>query len=125
MATEDVPKKFLNKMRKIALAMPEAVEKETWGHPTFRIRDKIFGGIGASENDDGELVITTSFKAAAGEQESLLAEGHPFFRPMYVGNRGWVGMVIDDDTDWEALAELVEDSFRAIAPKKVSALLDG
>ena len=124
MTTEDIPKSYMKKMRDICLALLDAVEKETWGHPTFRVRDKIFGGLGAYESDDGEFVVTTSMKAAPGEQQSLLAEGHPFFMPQYVGSKGWIGMVIDDDTDWDEVVELVQDSFRAIAPKRVTALLD-
>lgn len=58
-----------------------------------------------------------SMKAAAGEQEGLLAIGHPFFKPKYVGSKGWIGIVIDDDTDWDEVRELVTDSFVVVAPK--------
>lgn len=104
-------------LRDICLAFPEAVEKETWGHPTFRVRDKIFVGCGHDE----EGRATMSLKAAPGEQESLLAEGHPFFLPKYVGSKGWIGVYLDDETDWREIGELVVDSFREIAPKKLSA----
>lgn len=104
-------------IRDIALAFPEATEKETWGHPTFRVRDKIF--VGAGEDDDGDTVLT--MKAAPGEQEALLAEGDPYFLPRYVGNRGWIGMRVDDETDWRLVAELVMDSYREIAPRSLAA----
>lgn len=107
----------LQAIRDIALAFPEATEKETWGHPTFRVRDKIF--VSAGTDDDGRPVIT--MKAAPGEQESLLAEGEPFFLPKYVGSRGWIGLRVDDATDWRMVAELVVDSYREIAPKSLSA----
>lgn len=106
-------------IRDIALAFPEAAEKETWGHPTFRVRGKIFVGFGV--DDDGRCSITT--KAAPGEQESLLAEGHPFFLPKYVGSRGWIGLHLDADTDWRAVAELISDSYREIAPKTLAATI--
>ncbi len=130
MTTEDIRPDWLAQVRQIALALPEAVEKETWGHPTFRVRDKIFAGIGAGEGDidmrpEGLTAITTmSMKAAPGEQESLLASGQPFFRPKYVGHRGWIGIIIDDDTDWAVVEELVIDSYCATAPKKLAKLLD-
>ncbi len=106
----------LRAIRDIALAFPEATEKETWGHPTFRVRDKIFVGYGVG--DDGRTSVT--MKAAPGEQESLLAEGDPFFLPKYVGSRGWIGIHVDDDTDWKAVGELVTDSYREIAPKSLA-----
>ena len=107
----------LEAIRDIALAFPEATEKETWGHPTFRVRDKIFVTHGI--DDDGHEVLT--MKAAPGEQEGLLAEGDPFFLPPYVGSRGWIGLRVDDETDWRAVAELVVDSYREIAPRSLAA----
>jgi predicted DNA-binding protein (MmcQ/YjbR family) len=118
-STESIPKAYLARARKICLSLPEATEQETWGHPTFRIRNKLFATMGA--DDDGST--TMSMKAAPGEQDSLLAVGHPFFRPAYVGNRGWIGVVIDEATDWDEVRELVTDSFVAIAPKTVSRTL--
>lgn len=106
----------LRAIRDIALAFPEATEKQTWGHPTFRVRDKIFVSYGT--DDDGHSVVT--MKAAPGEQESLLAEGDPFFSPKYVGAKGWIGVRIDEETDWREIAELVVDSYREIAPKSLS-----
>lgn len=103
-------------IRDIALGFPEATERETWGHPTYRVRDKIFVSYGV--DDDGRSQLT--MKAAPGEQESLLAEGEPFFLPKYVGSKGWVGIHIDDETDWREVAELVADSYREIAPRSLS-----
>ena len=104
-------------IRDIALGFPEATEKETWGHPTFRVRDKIFVSCGTA--DDGTTSVT--MKAAPGEQESLLAEGDPFFLPEYVGSRGWIGVRVDAETDWRMIAELVVDSYREIAPRSLAA----
>jgi len=131
-ALDDIKPDWLTAARAIALALPMAAEKETWGHPTFRVNDKIFAGIGAGEvdgepdfrADDLGIVTTMSMKAAAGEQEALLASGHPFFRPKYVGNRGWIGIIIDEHTDWSEIEELVIDSYREIAPKRLVIQLD-
>ncbi len=114
------PDALVTRIRDLCLSLPEAAEKETWGHPTFRVLDKIFVMAGVSD-DDG---VTVSMKAAPGEQEALLAVGHPFFFPQYVGSKGWIGMHIDADTEWEEAAELVGESYRAIAPKRLSAQLD-
>ncbi len=132
MATDDIPDELLRQARMIALDLPEATEIETWGHPTFRVRNKIFAGIGASDGQGstsfasteleslGDVVITMTMKAAPGEQESLLASGLPFFRPKYVGSRGWIGIIVDDETDWAEVEELVMDSYCAIAPKTLA-----
>lgn len=131
MGTDDINPDWLGAVRAICLALPEATEKETWGHPTFRVRDKIFAGIGTGEgatempgHDSEDVVTTMTMKAAAGEQESLLAIGRPFFRPKYVGNRGWIGVIIDDDTDFAEIEEFVIESYAAIAPKTLVKLLD-
>ncbi len=106
----------LQAIRDIALAFPEATERETWGNPTFRVRDRIF--VSHSVDDDGRHGLV--MKAAPGEQESLLAEGEPFFLPAYVGSKGWIGIHVDGDTDWRAVAELVVDSYREVAPRSLS-----
>lgn len=129
MATADIDPAVLATARRICLDLPEATEKETWDHPTFRVRDKIFASIGVGDGatyfspDELGPVTTMTMKAAPGEQESLLAGGHPFFKPKYVGSRGWIGIVIDEDTDWAEVEELVMDSYCAIAPKKLSKTL--
>jgi predicted DNA-binding protein (MmcQ/YjbR family) len=107
----------LRAIRDIALGFPDATERETWGHRTFRVRGKIFVSYGV--DDDGRAQLT--MKAAPGEQESLLVEGEPFFLPEYVGAKGWIGVHVDDETDWRAVAELVADSYREIAPRSLAA----
>lgn len=102
----------LQAVRDIALGFPEAVEKEAGGHPTYRVRDKIFVSCGVDEA--GRTTITV--KAVTGEQGTLLAKGDPFFLPKYVGARGWVGVRLDDETDWRKVHELIIDSYREIAP---------
>ncbi len=107
----------LQAIRDIALAFPEAEERETWGHPTFRVRDKIFVTHGV--DDDGHQVLT--MKTAPGEQEHLLATGDErFFYPPYVGAKGWIGVRVDAETDWREIAELVVDSYREIAPRSLA-----
>ena len=47
-----------------------------------------------------------------------------FFRPPYVGHRGWLGVYLDVEVDWDEVAVLVEDAYRTIAPKSLIALID-
>lgn len=112
----------LARLREICLALPEAVEKPFGGHtaPTFRVRDKMF----AMTTEDGGA---TWLKAGPGVQEALVASApERFFVPPYVGPKGWVGVRLDaGPPDWGELAELVEESYRLIAPKRLAARLDG
>ena len=121
MASRQPGAKALARLRKICLALPEAEEIETWGHPTFRVRKKIFVGCSAAEDGRAQM----SCKAPPGEQRALVASDPArFFVPAYVGNRGWVGVMLDGPVDWDEISELVEESYRLTAPKKLSALLD-
>lgn len=110
-------------VRKICLGFPEAVEVETWGIPTFRIRNKMFVTAGWDE-EAKDPVVRLSMKTAPGEQQALLAEGHPFFYPSYVGSKGWIGVIVDQGTDWTEITELVEESYRETAPKSLVKQLD-
>ena len=107
------------RLRAICLALPEATEKESWGAPTFRVRDKIFA---MPRRDDGRLSFWC--KAPPGVQDILVSAAPArFFVPPYVGGRGWVGARLDSPVDWVEIADLVADSYRLIAPKRLAALL--
>ncbi len=121
-APDQIPRPVLDSVRRVCLAFPESAERETWGHPTFRVRDKIFATLGL---DEASGRATMAMKAPPGEQEILLATGEPFFYPKYVGANGWIGVWVGEQTDWDEISELVEESYRMTAPKKLSAQLDG
>lgn len=107
----------LARVREICLALPEAVEKPFGGHsaPSFRVRDKLF----LITSEDGRSMM---FKAGPGVQEALVAsDPERFFVPAYVGHKGWVGAWLTADQDWDEIAELIEDSYRLIAPKRLAA----
>ena len=108
----------IDHLRAICLALPEAEEKEAWGDPTFRVRDKIFAM--AKSGDDR---VSLWCKAELGSQIVLVgADPDRFFVPPYVGHKGWVGMRLDNNPDWEEAAELVKRSYRLIAPKRLAVL---
>jgi hypothetical protein len=108
------------RLRAICLALPEAAEQETWEAPTWRIRGKIFCMWRPMDDGTGALWC----KAPRGVQE-MLVEADParFFRPPYVGPKGWIGLVLDRATDWKEVAALVTRSWRMTAPKRVAATL--
>src|SRR3954468_22091580 len=110
---------ILEKLRTICLALPESVEAGGVGDPTFKVRDKIFA-MRHPMQDRPSLWC----KAPPGMQEGLVS-GDPdhFFVPPYVGHHGWVGFWLDIDVDWDHLAQLVEQSYRMTAPKRLIKLL--
>lgn len=109
-----------DRLRAICLALPEAMEKEAWGDPTFRVRDRIFAMF---KQGDGRPSLWC--KALPGSQTVLVgADPERFFVPPYVGHRGWVGMRLDRGPDWNEVAELVRRSYRLTAPKRLAGRLD-
>ncbi len=110
----------LGRLREICLALPEGVEQETWEIPTFRVRAKIFAMYTAHEDRPAVWC-----KAPPGAQAILIgADDDRFFRPPYVGHKGWIGIRLDlDDIDWDELTDLVTDSYRMTDPKRLSANL--
>jgi hypothetical protein len=109
-----------NRLRKICLALPEAAEKEAWGDPTFRVKHKIF-----AMEKRGDGLVSVWFKAPAGSQGVLIgADPETFFRPPYVGHKGWVGMRLDAKPDWKEVAVLLRRSYVLTAPKKLAAMVE-
>lgn len=107
-------------LRAICLALPEATEKQAWGDPTFRIRGKIFA---MEKRGDGRLSVWC--KCPPDTRDALLlAAPSLFFIPPYVGPKGWVGMRLDDDPNWDEVASLVRESYRLIAPRKLGRLVE-
>ena len=110
----------VDRLREICLTFPEATEGGGVGNPSFRVRDKIFA---MQHGVDGRPSIWC--KAPRGAQQAL-AGSNPerFFVPPYVGCHGWIGHWLDVEIDWEEVADLVEESYRMTAPKRLSARLD-
>ncbi len=104
------------RLRRICLALPEAEEVETWETPTFRVRRKIFALTAAF---DGAPAIWV--KAPPGAQEILLeAAPERFFRPPYLGHKGWVGIRLMGRVEWEEVAAMVRRSYSLVAPKRLA-----
>jgi predicted DNA-binding protein (MmcQ/YjbR family) len=102
-------------LRSICLNLPEAVEKTTWDVPTYRVRDKIF-----AMQAGGDEAVNVWCKAKPGMQK-LLVTGDPgrFFAPPYVAHKGWIGIRLGNDPDWDEVADLIEESYCLIAPKRL------
>ena len=115
----------LDRLRALALALPEAHEVEAWGEPTFRVRNKIFAMYAAAGNHHGGGQHAVWCKATPSDQDLIVrADPDRYFVPPYVGPRGWVGAVLDARTDWGAVADLLTEAWRLTAPKRLLPRLD-
>jgi predicted DNA-binding protein (MmcQ/YjbR family) len=110
----------LQQLRMICLEYPEAVETGGVGDPSFKVRDKIFA---MRHQFDGRASIWC--KAPPGAQEILVGSNpQRFFVPPYVGQHGWVGVWLEHDVDWSEIADLIDESYRMTAPKRLVRMLD-
>jgi predicted DNA-binding protein (MmcQ/YjbR family) len=108
------------RLRGLCLPLPEAVEVEAWGRPTFRAGKKIFV-IAGSSIDRPETIV---FKPDP-EEGKALREDARFFIPPYWGPSGWLAIDLDSaQVDWTEIAELIETSYRQVALKRQLAVLD-
>lgn len=110
------------RVRAICLAFPEATEKLTHGAPGFFVRKQfvMLWPFGHHDHEFAHLWCA----AEAGAQEALIASSDRYFRPPYVGHRGWVGVRLDGRVAWDAVEELLEDAYRTVAPARLAAKLD-
>jgi hypothetical protein len=101
------------RLRAICLALPGATEKIAWGEPTWRA-GKIFAQMDTHHHGADHLAVW--LPARPGVQEALVEESpEQFFRPPYVGPKGWIGVRIDRTPDWRIVAGLVRDAYRTVA----------
>ncbi|MFW0786727.1 MmcQ/YjbR family DNA-binding protein [Gordonia sp. CPCC 206044] len=112
---------LLGRVRQIALALPDATEVIAHGRPTFRC-GKMFGNYGGSVKGGERRDHSILFIPDESERQALV-EDPRFFLPAYLGPYGWLGLALDGSTDWAEVAELLDASFRQVAPKRSMARL--
>lgn len=120
-ATTEDPR--LAELSRICLGLPEATREDSGRHAIFRVRKKTFAYFLDDHHGDG--IVSVCCKTALGENEELV-EAHPdrYYRPAYIGSRGWVALRLDRGRiDWKEVAELVAGSYRLVAPKKLVKLV--
>jgi hypothetical protein len=116
----DEGEKQLERVRRICLSLPETWEKISHGEPTFFVRKKVFAMCSNNHHNDGHIAVV--IPTAIGIQ-AMLIERSPekFYRPPYVGVRGWVGIELGRVSD-EELAFHIHEAWRLIAPEKLQAV---
>jgi len=115
----------LARIRSACLALPEVTERLSHGAPTWFVRSKTafatFWEHGHHEHQFPHLWLA----AGPGIQAELIAtDPRRYFRPPYVGHRGWIGMRTDRGVDWTEVAEACEDAYRVTAPTRLIRILD-
>lgn len=121
------------RLRATTLGLPEAYEEDAWTGVRWCVRGKNFGHVLVVEDDGrphsysrsadvvGPVTVLT-FQARGDELLFLATAGPPYFKPPW--SRTIVGIVLDEETDWAEVGELLIESYRACAPQKLVRLLD-
>ncbi|GAB3436120.1 MmcQ/YjbR family DNA-binding protein [Actinophytocola sediminis] len=111
----------LSRLRALCLALPEATERLSHGEPTWFVRRAFVSY--ANHHHDDRLAFWCA--APPGVQEEMVAtDQERFFRPPYVGHRGWLGVYLDVAVDWVEIGEIVTEAYRTVAPRTLVARLD-
>ena len=119
----DIGGEHIRRVRGICAAMPESTEKLSHGEPTFFVRKKVFAMFANNHHNDGHIAVWIPVKD--GHQAPLIEDAPAtFFKPPYVGVKGWVGVELDRIGD-EELASLIRDAWRLVAPKKLKGAWEG
>jgi len=121
-APVEVPEDIVERVRTLCLALPEVTVRIDGWAQSFDIRRRSFCLLMAREGPAGKPVPLLVLRADSDEREALLSIGRPFFASR--AGRDRIGVLLTDDTDWEEIRELVTESYRVLAPKKLTALLD-
>lgn len=105
-----------DRLREICAALPEVTERVSHGAVTFLVRGtRTLCYLTDDHHGDGLLALVCA--APAGVQEEVVrSDPERFFRPPYVGHRGWIGLRLERDPDWDEVAQVVEESYRCVAP---------
>ena len=119
-SSADAPDPRLERVSAMCLDLPEARREITGRHAAFRVRGRTF--VYFLDDHHGDGIVGLNAKAAPGAAEALIAEDPGrFYRPAYLGHRGWVGMRLDTEAvDWDEVAGFVVESYCLCAPKSLA-----
>jgi hypothetical protein len=113
----------VEQLRAVAMALPEMSERISHGEPTWFVQGKKTV-VMLDDHHHSADHLAFWCPAPPGVQEELVrTEPDRFFRPPYVGHRGWIGVRIDRTPDWDEVAQIVAEAYRMVAPKKLAALV--
>ncbi|MFH5209927.1 MmcQ/YjbR family DNA-binding protein [Antrihabitans spumae] len=128
----EAPHEIVAKIRAACTALPDVIEERAWVGTRWKVRSHTFAHVLAVDGgwpqayakaagNDGPINLVT-FRSQGIELDVLGRAGHPFFRPVWFPNI--VGMILDENSDWGEVAELLTESYCVLAPRKLVDLLD-
>jgi formyltetrahydrofolate-dependent phosphoribosylglycinamide formyltransferase len=122
---ETSPEHLVAQVRERALALPEADEVTSHGMPCFGIvKGKKFAYVSLDHHGDGKIALLV--KISGPDEQAQLIENDPerYYRPAYFGD-GWIAMRLDlGRNDWDEIGEWLARSWRSVAPRKLTTLMD-
>jgi hypothetical protein len=128
-APVEIPEDIFEPVSRLCLALPEvtvrvdeSLVRQRSAAYSFDIRRRSFCLLVAREDSTGKPVSLLVLRSGPDEREALLSVGHPFFASR--AGRDRIVVVLTDNAEWEEIRELVTESYRILAPKKLTALLD-
>jgi predicted DNA-binding protein (MmcQ/YjbR family) len=128
-ASVEVPEDIVERVTALCLALPEVTVRVDYSRirsrstaQSFDIRRRSFCLLVAVEGRTGKSVPLLVLRADPDDREALVSIGHPYFAAR--AGRDRIGVLLNDDTDWKEIRELVTESYRVLAPKKLIARLD-
>ncbi|MEJ5975490.1 phosphoribosylglycinamide formyltransferase [Novosphingobium sp. PS1R-30] len=119
------PEHLLDQVRERALALPETDEVTSHGMPCFGIvKGKKFAYLSRDHHGDGKVALLVKISGLDEQQHLIEQDEARYYRPAYFGD-AWIGIRLDlGDTDWDAVAEWLARSWRSVAPKRLTVLMD-
>lgn len=124
-ARETNPEWLVSQVRERAMAQPEADEITSHGMPCFGIiGGKKFAYVSVDHHGDGKTALLVKISGAEEQAMLIDSDENRYYRPPYFGD-GWIGIRLDlGDTDWDHIGEWLTKSWAAVAPKKLTKLMD-
>jgi phosphoribosylglycinamide formyltransferase-1 len=119
------PDWLASQVRERALALPESDEVNSHGMPSFGvIKGKKFAYVSMDHHGDGKTALLVKISGPDEQAQLIDMDPERYYRPAYFGD-GWIGIRLDlGDTDWDSIAGWLQRSWRSVAPKRLTALMD-
>jgi phosphoribosylglycinamide formyltransferase 1 len=128
-ARESDPAFLLERVRALALALPETSERESHGSPGWRAGSEKSGKFFAYFSDQHHGTEHIALLVKCGSMDELLdlveAQPEAYFKPAYYGAAGWIGVILNRrGLDWDHVGDWLARSWRQVAPKSATRLID-